>query len=324
MPPKTGGGAAAAFAVAAATAGKAAPEAPADTLPLVAARCRTQTEDGGDHKGPPGVCWPPLLRFLFPPGAEHPESTGRLELFARYGPVDEDGSLRGGIRGAHVHSEFEIRQMIKHETKEALLAVLKKPRAIAEVIAEGVLPRALEQVYTQAEVRTMLTGVPLDRRGEMKFADLQAVILESRRNRLRALLRDGALSFRGGNTTPRVPFQSKAAHILMQGLDTRKLNFQEEKLLKQKRLSNYASLVSNLEDQNQVNILVANTTLMRSPGDVDDRWDRYCAVRRAGRSSYVQARNAPRTPREGSTYVGDELADRHPGTSSLVAASAMA
>lgn len=322
MPPKTGGGAVAA--VAAASAGKAALEAQVATLPLVAPRCRTETKDGGEPKGPPGVCWPPLLRFLFPPGAERPESTGRLELFARYGPVDEDGSLRGGIRGTHVHSEFEIRQMIKHETKEALLVVLKKPRATAEVIVEGVLPRALEQVYTQAEVRAMLTGVPLDRRGEMKFADLQVVILESRRNRLKALLRDGALSSRGGNTTPRVPFQSKAAQILMQGLDTRKLNFQEENLLKQKRLANYASLLSNLEDQNQSNTLIANTTLMRSLGDVDDRWDRYCAVRRAGRSSYVQARNAPRTPRDGSTYVGDELADRHPGTSSLVAASAMA
>ena len=47
------------------------------------------------------------------------QSTGRLELFARYGPVDEAGKLRGGIAGSHVHTDLEIRQMIQHETREA-------------------------------------------------------------------------------------------------------------------------------------------------------------------------------------------------------------
>ncbi len=40
------------------------------------------------------VRWDAFIEFLFPAHLEHPESTGRMDVFAWYGPVDDDGKLR--------------------------------------------------------------------------------------------------------------------------------------------------------------------------------------------------------------------------------------
>ena len=37
-----------------------------------------------------------LYKFLFPPSVQHPLSTGRLFVFALYGPLDRDSLLRAG------------------------------------------------------------------------------------------------------------------------------------------------------------------------------------------------------------------------------------
>lgn len=45
-----------------------------------------------------------LLRFVFPEALQHPQSSGRLIVFALYGPL-KDGKLRAGQHAQHVVSE---------------------------------------------------------------------------------------------------------------------------------------------------------------------------------------------------------------------------
>ena len=42
-----------------------------------------------------------LVNFLFPNSKHHPQSTGRLFVFALYGPLDEKSRLRSGEKGLH-------------------------------------------------------------------------------------------------------------------------------------------------------------------------------------------------------------------------------
>lgn len=265
-----------------------------------------------------GVTASQLMLFVFPASLEHPESTGRLELFARYGPVDNEGKLRGGIAGSHAHTDLEIRQMIRHETREMLFSLFKKPRETVEVIVDGLMPAAMEYNYTWNEVKQLLKSCfqeALEREdGKLNFRHMQQIILQSQKTRLQALLKDGRLTKERG---PRVPFQSKPALMLAGPTNKKKLNYQEEQCYTTMRLHRFGTLVAGLEDQNLSGQVLPNVILCRTLGDVDDRWDRYCAVRRVGKASYVKARNEPHA---GFGCMDDGLADKHPGISSLVSA----
>lgn len=265
-----------------------------------------------------GVTQTQLMLFVFPSSLEHPESTGRLELFARYGPVDNAGRLRGGIAGSHVHTDLEIRQMIRHETREMLFSLFKKPRETVEVIVDGLMPAAMEYNYTWNEVKQLLKpcfqAALESESGKLIFRDMQKIILQSQTSRLQVLIKEGRLSKERG---PRVPFQSKAAENLLGPVSKKKLNDQEEHHFKTIRLNRFGTLVAGLEDQNLQGQVGPNTILCRTLGDVDDKWDRYCAVRRVGKSSYVKARNEPHT---GVGPMDDGLSNKHPGISSLVSA----
>merc|ERR1712107_525359 len=158
-------------------------------------------------------------------------------------------------------------------------------------MGDTLMPLAMGHNYTQAEVWKLLRDVPTDQSGKMDFAAMQDVILASQRRRLEILLKDGAVE-RGHRCG--VPYQSKASEALMAVTRKKKLNVAEENLSKIKRLGCYGTLVAGLEEQNLGSEIAANVTLCRSLGSVDDRWDRYCALRRQGKSSYVGARNTPR------------------------------
>merc|ERR1712232_441394 len=92
----------------------------------------------------------------------------------------------------------------------------------------------------------------------------------------------------------------------------------EQEVAMGRRLHSYATLVAPIEQQNLGQELRGNVMLMRTPGDVKDRWDRYCAVRRTGRPGYVGSRNEGRF----NPSLDDGLGNKHPGVSSLLAASA--
>lgn len=263
-----------------------------------------------------------LERFLYPPLLENSNSTGRLELFARFGPTDEEGQLRGGAGGMHVHTHGEINEMIRHDCREALFSLFDRPRNDVEVIVDTLMPTAMASRYTREEVQSLLSRVPCDESGRMNFRAMQRAVLASQQRRLRAIV---ARVNAGKPIAPpkerpqKVGFQSAPAAHRME-VTTRKkfMNDQIQELAQSKRLNAYCTLVAPLENQCMSRKLSSNVLLVRSPGDVDERWDRYCALRRTGRSSYIGARNEHRF-----NPTNDEgLGNKHPGVSSLMAASA--
>merc|ERR1711871_1096984 len=74
----------------------------------------------------------------------------------------------------------------------------------------------------------------------------------------------------------KVPFNSATTKELMQVTLQKKLGKKEEETVTRKRLNSYASLCTTLEQQSATDSIRANVLMMRGPGDVDDRWDRYC------------------------------------------------
>lgn len=259
-----------------------------------------------------GVAMPTLMLFVFPPTQEHPEALGRLELFARYGPTDENGQLRGGISGSHEHTDSEIRGMIMTCTQEALYKVLKRPRNEVEVIVDAVLPLSSQENIGRAEIRKLLANVPRDANGRMDFTVLQDTVLANQRHRLQAIIKHGPQGKKEREI--KVPFQCKQADALLAITRKKKMTAPEETYAQEKRLHAYSTHLALLEDcRDKADQINCNVSLCRHRGDVDDRWDRYCAVRRTGRSGYVKARNQGR----GCTVFDDGLADKHPGVASL-------
>jgi len=200
-----------------------------------------------------------LHLFLFPTSLEHPESTGRLELFARYGPVDQAGKLRGGISGSHVHTDLEIRQMIHHETREMLFTLFKKPRETVEVIVDSLMPAAMVYSYTWQEVKHLLKPCFQEmgsNGGKLHFARMQKIILQNQRERLQALLKDKNAAYK--ERGPKNPFQSKPQHALLAPIAKKQLNSQEEQHWRRTRLQRFCTLLAEIEDQNLQNQLVSN------------------------------------------------------------------
>lgn len=69
------------------------------------------------------------LQFCFPPGEIYPRSTGRLIVFALYGPFNEEGNLTCGFRGSHVLSSVELESMIDDIDEEDIVSVyVVRPR----------------------------------------------------------------------------------------------------------------------------------------------------------------------------------------------------
>jgi hypothetical protein len=266
-------------------------------------------EDEPHDKSSDDIAQQALMRFLFPEELEQPQSTGRLELYARYGPVDAEGRLLGGIQGGHVHTKNEIRQMINHNTREALFSLFKRERSTVAIIVDELLPIAMAHNYTRPEVNRMLRKLP-----DRSFGTLQSLILENQKKRLKVLVDDPAAALRGRG--PKIPFQSMPGHILHTVMRQAKHNECEEALFKQKRLHAYGGLVAEMGDQNKGTCVLANVRICRDHGPVDERWDRYSAIRGKGKASYVQARNSEKAP-----CHDDGAAEQHRGCASLLAAS---
>jgi hypothetical protein len=252
-----------------------------------------------------------LMKFLFPSHLEHPESTGRLDIFAHYGSVDEDGYLRGGSQGNHIHTDLEIRQMIKELNRETLLGLLGRPRETVETMINELLPKAIAHHYTEREVNVLFGGVSEDENGRRSFADLQRVVLADQRRRLLTLIRGGEI-FRSSRKA--IPYQTKPAEILTAMTRKTKLLPNQEFIVRTKKLHAQAQLIAPLEQQNLSQQLAANVQLTTGLGDVNDRWDRYCALRRTGKVSYVKARNIPRR----FPYADGEKGEKADTCSSLI------
>lgn len=273
-----------------------------------------------------------LMKFMYPPNLENPDSTGRLELFMMYGPTDDEGRLRGGPGGVWVHTDQELSQMASHECREALFECFApKPRSGVEVIVDTCHKVAMSQTYSEQDVRHILRDVKPDKDGRLNFNKMEEAIRASQNQRLMALVKRaqaGKPVLPPKERPPKVLFQSKSAAHLMQITKKKKIEFNEEQTKEGKRLNSYAHLVAPLEHQNQAIGIRSSVVLVRDPGSVHDRWDRYCALRRTGRSSYVGAKNwnchadHPDLEVRFNPALDEGISNKYPGVSSLKAAHA--
>merc|ERR1719326_1484561 len=257
----------------------------------------------GAHQQIPGVNMAALMKFLFPAHLEHPESTGRLDVFGHFGSVDENGYLRGGPKGNHIHTDLEIRQMIKELNREQLLALLGRPKETVETMIAELLPKAVAHHYTEREIQVLFGGVSEDENGRRSFADLQRVVLADQRRRLLTLIRGGEIS---RSLRMPIPYQTKPAEMLTAMCRKPKLLPNQEFIVRTKNLHAQAQLIAPLEQQNLSQQLAANVQLVTGLGNCNDRWDRYCSLRKTGHCSYVKARNNPRR----FPYADDEKGEK--------------
>lgn len=292
----------------------------------------------GALENPKGVTMEALLKFLFPPDLANSDSCGRLEVFGKYGPTDENGLLRGGRGSSHVHPHHEIKQMIAHNCRETLYDLLvpkarrhlASARSTVESIVETLVPVAMSQRYTEEEIKDLLREVPRYRdSGRLMFVDdrgmnpprgIQDVVPEIQRKRLLVLVKRATS---GKPIAPpkerplKVPFQSEPAHQLTAITRQKKQGPMEEIIAHGKRHHQYSTHVAGLEDQSLTEQVKMNALMCRDLGPLNDRWDRYCALRRSGRSSYVNTRNSYRF----NPSMDCGLGNKHPGVSSLLTAS---
>jgi hypothetical protein len=232
------------------------------------------------------------MNFLFPSNLEHPESTGRMDVFAWYGPVDDEGNLRAGPQGKHVMSNLEIRQMIVEINREQLFSLLARPRATVETVVTELLPKAVGHHYTEREVVQLFSSISQSLDGRAKFSELQRVVLDDQRRRLVMLLDGGEIT--KAKREP-IPYQTKSAKVLRKLTTKPKLLPCQEFLSTMKRLHANGTLIAPIEQQNMSSQLANNVMLVRDLGSAGDRWDRYCGLRQTGKASYVKARNVPRS-----------------------------
>merc|ERR1712224_879724 len=136
------------------------------------------------------------------------------------------------------------------------------------------------------------------------------VVLKDQMRRLKTLVH-------GGNIVPEtrfpIKYQTKPGKILTKICKKKKLLPPQEFMVKTKMLHSSAALIAPVEMQNLSSQISSNIQLLRGVGDIDDRWDRYCAIRQTGQASYVTSRNTMTTESqaigEGPGKTGGRISD---------------
>jgi hypothetical protein len=129
-----------------------------------------------------------LLTFVFPPGLQHPRSTGRLLVFGLYGPLTADGRLTGGRGGTRLLTESDIKTMIEQLEMDDVMAVFTRGSVLGDVrqVAVDVKAASLPLPHmSRRQVEDMLADLPRDSHGRCSFHDIQARLLAVRAGRVR-------------------------------------------------------------------------------------------------------------------------------------------
>ncbi|CAK4068066.1 unnamed protein product [Aphanomyces euteiches] len=146
--------------------------------------------DGGVH-ALESTCWvslDALMQFLFPPNVQHANSTGRLFVFALYGPLDSKSRLRSGEKGLHVVTDGELDTMCLSMEREDILSVYGMI-GLSRAEEEQVLGQADQNMkdvprYTRADIQQLFRTVPRNANGLMSFHDMQEKITKERLRRI--------------------------------------------------------------------------------------------------------------------------------------------
>lgn len=131
-----------------------------------------------------------LLSFVFPPGEQWPNSTGRLILAAMYGPLTAEGKLNGGRRSGRPLTDSEVEAMISEVERDDLLAVYTAGGVTGDVdtlladirAASRKLPR-----MSKNQAIAMLADLPRDSSDRVSFHDFQRRVVRARMERVREL-----------------------------------------------------------------------------------------------------------------------------------------
>jgi len=138
-----------------------------------------------------------LLAFLFPQEAQHPWSTGRLLVYGEYGPLDDHGYLRGGIRGEYIIRKSEIREMVRQIDRTDLSYIyvgnaVLSPDEQREILAQ-VDPRLVrDKQISVGGVQALFENLDRDQNGLLYFHQVQQVIFTFRRERIKRWKRTSA------------------------------------------------------------------------------------------------------------------------------------
>lgn len=123
-----------------------------------------------------------LVNFVFPPGEQHPRSTGRLIAFALHGPL-RDGALVGGARGARALTPRELNTVIDCIEGEDSRNVFAGASALG-----APLPRTCATPLpdiSRAHLARLLAPLPRTANGALlPFPAVQAAVLAAREARV--------------------------------------------------------------------------------------------------------------------------------------------
>jgi hypothetical protein len=118
-----------------------------------------------------------LLSFLFPSHQQHPNSAGRLFVFALYGPLDSKSRLHSGEKGLHVVTDGELSTMARRMEREDILDVYGMCSLSQEDEEEVVrqvdsMLKSFPQ-YSPRDITMLFASLPRDSEGKMSFHDMQ-------------------------------------------------------------------------------------------------------------------------------------------------------
>lgn len=129
-----------------------------------------------------------VLSFCFPTRTLEGESPlGRLEVLARFGPLDSDGQLRSGYRGDHVLTAGEVKQMTYDLHARRWQKKLKRDFVDDLVLCTlGVDPTSKRSAYSPKDVRAILSDVTKDDdHSAIELSQLQDAVLTYVKSRFR-------------------------------------------------------------------------------------------------------------------------------------------
>ena len=220
-----------------------------------------------------------LHEFIFPEHIEHPDTTGRLELLAYLGPAE--GKLFGGYLGRHEVQDGEITGMILQQVTETCRKIIGKAKDA--VVAEAVKKSFLSRRITEEELVGLVKTIPVLDSGCLDFRRLQQVVLGMHHARISEIA------------------DQLSSKSLNQGVVVKKVGYRhaDTKQYTRKQKSNDVLMgklhrgvfsITHVDEVASTESVRSNIKLIRPLGPFGDKWDRSCATRNTGKTSYVGGR----------------------------------
>jgi nucleoside diphosphate kinase len=285
-----------------------------------------------------------ILEFVFTPGIQHPNSTGRTFIYGMYGPCDDSLQLHCGQQGMHTINDFEINAMCDTLNREDILKVYNQSGLSPEE-EEKILAQAEQWIkylpqFTQDDVKKLLWPIPRYPNGLMNFHDVQNELAAARERHVLKLkgimvkvlgakplkksieyLGSGTLNWGAdgkryaplprGKVTAR--FSEAIAPTTMYEKNVGLTNPDNSRVVSQ-MLSSHSFKICQVENGNDANF-TANIRLLRDfreMSTLDDmpKWDQNCSRRKMNKPHYVKSNNHGayhNGPAYQVTMVGNEI-----------------